>query len=67
MLATPGLSAGSWVAPPRNAKSSATSGTVGSCTSQATMPVGLTMRSMVVASASYRRRRKRGRDERARP
>ena len=38
MLATPGLSAGSWLAPPRNAKSSATSGTVCSWTSHASMP-----------------------------
>jgi hypothetical protein len=52
MVATPGLSAGSWLAPPRNEKSKAISGTEGSCTSHASMPPGLTMRSIVVAWAA---------------
>src|SRR5205814_4245697 len=50
MLARPGLSIGSSLAPPANAKSSATSGTAGSRTSQASMPPGLTTRSMLVAA-----------------
>ena len=51
MLATPGLSAGSWLAPPRNAKSIAITGTDGSCTSHASMPPGEITRSMLVACA----------------
>ena len=40
MLPTPGLSAGSCVAPPAKAYSIAISGTVASCTNQASMPPG---------------------------
>ena len=50
-LAVPALPAESWTAPPVKAKSTAISGTAGSCTSQASMPPGLTTRSIVVARA----------------
>ena len=40
------------MAPPRKAKSTAISGTVLSCTSQASMPPGLITRSILVACAS---------------
>ena len=68
IVATPGLLIGSWFAPPRNAKSSAISGTEASRTSQASIPRELTMRSIVVASAgtapSRARRRRRMRSTR---
>ena len=52
----------------RNAKSTAISGTAGSCTSQASMPPGLTTRSILVACAGARRarpaRRQRREDDR---
>ena len=50
MLATPGLPAGSALAPPVNAKSSATIGTEGSRTSQALIPPGLTIASILLAA-----------------
>ena len=52
MLATPGLSAGSWSALPVKANSMAISGNVRSRTSQASMPPGLTTRSIVIARAA---------------
>src|SRR5260370_37770835 len=51
MVATPGFSGGSGVAPPLKAKSKAIKGTEGSRTSQAVIPPGLTMRSILVAPA----------------
>ena len=50
MLPTPGLSAGSWVAPPPKAYSIAISGTVASCTNQASMPPG-EIRCWILAAA----------------
>jgi hypothetical protein len=52
MLATPGLPDGSWSALPRKANSTAIKGSVRSRTSQASMPPGLTTRSMVMARAA---------------
>src|SRR5665811_254757 len=49
-LPTPGLSAGSWVAPPPKAYSIAISGTVASCTNQASMPPG-EIRCWILAAA----------------
>ena len=51
MLATPGLPGGSWSALPRAANSRAINGNAESCTSHASMPPGLTTRSMVIACA----------------
>ena len=50
MLPTPGLSAGSCVAPPPKAYSIAISGTVASCTNQASMPPG-EIRCWILAAA----------------
>ncbi len=50
MLPTPGLPAGSWVAPPPKAYSIAISGTVASCTNQASMPPGETSRWIFAAA-----------------
>ena len=50
MLPTPGLSAGSCVAPPPKAYSIAISGTVASCTNQASMPPGETRRWIFAAA-----------------
>ena len=52
MLATPGLPAGSALAPPVNAKSSAIIGTEGSRTSQALMPPGLVIASILLAAGA---------------
>ena len=52
MLPTPGLSAGSWLAPPPNAYSIAISGTVASCTNQASMPPGETRRWILAAACA---------------
>ena len=52
MLATPGLSAGSAFAPPVKAKSIATIGTAASRTSQALMPPGLTIASILLAAGA---------------
>ena len=58
-LAVPDLSAASWLAPPWKAKLSATSGTACSRTSQASMPAGLTTRSIVIADGGRARRQQR--------
>ena len=50
MLPTPGLSAGSCAAPPPKAYSIAISGTVASCTNQASMPPGETRRWIFAAA-----------------
>ena len=50
MLPTPDLSAGSWLAPPLKAYSIAISGTVASCTNQASMPPGETRRWIFAAA-----------------
>ena len=50
MLPTPGLSAGSCVAPPPKAYSIAISGTVASCTNQASIPPGETRRWIFAAA-----------------
>ena len=50
MLAVPGLSAGSCAAPPPKAYSIAISGTVASCTNQASMPPGDTSRWILAAA-----------------
>src|SRR3984957_16854152 len=50
ILPTPGLSPGSWVAPPPKAYSIAISGTVASCTNQASMPPGETRCWILVAA-----------------
>src|SRR6476469_5154524 len=52
MLATPGFPSGSWSAPPSTANSMAINGSAESCTSHASMPPGLTTRSMVIACAA---------------
>ena len=52
MLATPGFPGGSWSALPRTANSMAINGSAESCTSHASMPPGLTTRSMVIACAA---------------
>ena len=50
MLPTPGLSAGSCVAPPPKEYSIAINGTVASCTNHASMPPGETRRWIFVAA-----------------
>src|SRR6478672_5304227 len=50
MLPTPDLPAGSWLAPPRKAYSIAITGTVASCTNQASMPPGETRRWIFAAA-----------------
>ena len=52
MLATPGLPAGSALAPPVKAKSSATTGTEGSRTSQALMPPGEVIAWILLAASA---------------